>query len=198
MQSHDVQDALETPHGPVRRPCLIDTVNLAQPLEKLVPEVFAWIAIHLNRPLYTLEQLERLNQRLNPTMGTPEGFGVDVAMALGAIRALERRPASGFDGYVEAFVRHRSILQMRGHGGALARVRSLHAELGGILVNGHMAPFLLICPQPDGTWITLSLESVMQFSQSPLRGTHSRHALMRSFVDSASRAHAAGTEGDRA
>lgn len=163
-------------------PALIDSINLAQPLDTLKPEVFDWVQRHLQRAVYSVPQLAKLNEELTPDRGVPRGVGADVYFALGAIRALERRPADGWNGYVDAHKRRLAVQALTGRMNTIVRLRDLADELGGILINCYTAPFLLICPQPDRTWITISFESVMLFNQSPLRGTHGKHSLVRSHV----------------
>lgn len=159
---------------------LIDTITLAQPLDSLKREVFAWVALRLDRTIYSVDQLSDIHHELTPHQGVPRGLGADIYFALGGLRALERRPADGWAGYVSAHKRRIALQSLSGQLNSIARLRALSEELGGILINSFSAPFLLICPQPDGTWVTISFESVMLFNQSPLRGTHGKHSLVRS------------------
>lgn len=163
---------------------LIDQVNLAQPLVQLEPQVFAWAAETFGQSVYSLQQLISLyDKHRYGDEDRPRWHAMDLYFGVGAIKALQRRPPTGWPGYIEAFERKRVVQRLRSNDTTdFSRLRELEIELGGILLSDRACPFVLVCPQPDNTWLTVGFESLMLFSQSPMRGTHGKEALVRSHI----------------
>lgn len=169
---------------PIRR--LDDVVDLAQPSTLLFPAIAQWVSEVIGHTVYTFEQLVSLHDRCKREVldaARPGWHLTDLYCAVGALRAHKFRPRDGWQGYIDAFERKRVVQRIsKDDKTDFSRLRELEIEVGGILINDRACPFLLICPQPDHTWLTMGFESLMLFSQSPLRGKHGKQSLIRSHV----------------
>ena len=165
-------------------PRLLDHVRLAQPLEEAKAAIFAWAGCLGLGAFYTYEQLETLSVKAE-AMGSTEGgyLSMDVRVARGTITALERRPRDGWEGYVRIW----NELRVKERTGKqditdFARLRELEGRCGGILLNNRACPLMLILPQPDGTWVQMGWESMVQLDRSPLAANRDQAQILQEIV----------------
>jgi len=158
-------------------PPLLDTVDLAQPLEAARRAVYLW-AGQSGQAVFDVAQLEHLGHRFAAGHAAHGASGDrDIQVAIGALQGLERRPEQGFAGYVEVWEAQRLSNQVFNKGD-FGRLRELRVQLGGILLNSPSEPFVLLLPQPDGSWVQMGWEAVLQFDGSPLGADRERLHLL--------------------
>lgn len=146
---------------------LLAEVRLPQPPESLWVDVAKW-ASQCGRSIYTRQQMLELQRSC--VAGAYESLpflATDIQMAFDVLRGLETRPASPWDGYVEAWERQIITDRMFSRG-SFGQLRSLHETLGGILLASRARPFVLMIPQPDGTTIQMGWETVLHLQGCPI------------------------------
>lgn len=159
-------------------PRLLSTVDLAQPLHTLEPLLLRWASAS-GWILKTVDAFEALAKAMEqqPALSS-EDTTLDLRLAVDAWQALRRRPPSGFLGYVMIWQSRMSTQRALGVGDE-GRLRALQHQLGGILLDGKAAPYILLCPQPDGTWMQMGFESVVLLDRSPLDEQRKRARVVR-------------------
>lgn len=148
---------------------LTDVPNLARPLRELEADIFRWASTQEMGECSTREQFERQYQQLiKARVGINSRRILDYEIARGSLRALELRPASGWDGYVEQWTVVRLEHQMTSpQKPGLVRLRALEERIGGILLDSRRIPLMLVLPQPGGTYIQMGWESIVELDTSP-------------------------------
>lgn len=164
---------------------LLKTVRLAQPRDVLLRQIFAW-ASGVGMSIFSVEQLREL-QRIAVSGAHPELQNVasDIELGLDAVAALEKAPADGWPGYIREW-ESQIITDRLFTRGSYGQLRSLQERLGGILLASRARPFVLMIPQPDGTWVQCGWETVIHLADCPLtNNTKELRILAEHYHDSA-------------
>lgn len=150
-------------------------VDFAQSRDRLWDALCGW-AGQSGRAIYTEDQLQRLQR--DAADAKLEFLVLDIQIAFDALAALDNRPKEGWAGYVAAWETERATnaIFRRGEFGLL---RGLHAKLGGILLNSRALPFVLILPQPTGTYIQMGWQHIAELSVSPFGPDRHEAVILR-------------------
>lgn len=155
-------------------PRLINEIELAQPLESFRAELFTWASLS-GHPIKTLKDFMALrdhyDQSEHPDRMT---IRIDFDVALEVIDALSKARAQSFSHY-ETLWRFKFTASLGSQADDFAIMRALQEYFGGILLDGKQTPYLLVIPQPDGTYVQIGYESMLQLSHNPL-GEHRSNA----------------------
>lgn len=156
------------PHDLTTALRLLRTIDLSLPARELESAIFDWVSKLGQGPVASEEELSDLRSRLLVSGPAGEQLAMDVHLALGALSARRKELKGGWKAYVDAW---RERIEAVGVDGSteLDAMRDLHDRLGGLLLNGRAAPFLLILPLSDGTWIKLGWDTARHYEQSPLQ-----------------------------
>lgn len=159
-------------------PRLLSKVELAQPLPQLDADLVRWAA-PAGWTVRSVEDFPTL-ARIAEIQPTPwcEHIAWDVRVGWDAREAIRLRPAGGFEPYVRAWYARLATQRALGAGDE-GRLRALQQTLGGILIDGRMAPFVLVLPQPDGTWISMGFETVTWLDRSPIGADRHRARILQ-------------------
>ena len=157
---------------------LASGVEFAQPRDRLWDALCAW-ASQTGQSIYTEQQLERL--RHDADAARMPYLAQDIQIAFDSLQALDRRPPNGWHGYVAAWETQRAsnAIFRRGEYGLL---RDLQAQLGGILLNSRAQPFVLILPQPGGTYVQIGWMTLSELSVSPFGPQRHQAVILREHV----------------
>lgn len=150
-------------------------IEFAQPRDRLWDALCAW-AGQSGRAVYTEEQLQRLQR--DAAVAGLEYLALDVQIAFDALSALDQRPAEGWAGYIAAWETERATNAIFRRG-AMYLLRGLHAKLGGILLNSRANPFVLILPQPTGTYVQMGWQHIAELSVSPFGPERHEAVILR-------------------
>jgi hypothetical protein len=159
--------------NPVR--LLKSGVEFAQPRDRLWEALCAW-ASQSGRAVYSEEQLQRLHR--DATNAGLDYLSLDIQIGFDALAALDLRPSDGWAGYLAAWETERAanaIFRI----GEFSLLRGLNAKIGGILLNSRALPFVLILPQPTGTYIQMGFHSISELSVSPFGPQRNQAVILR-------------------
>jgi len=150
-------------------------VDFAQSRDRLWQDLCAW-AGQSGRAVYSEDQLQRLQR--DAAEAKLEFLALDIQIGFDALSALDLRPSEGWAGYIAAWETERATnaIFRRGEFGLL---RGLHAKIGGILLNSRALPFVLILPQPTGTYIQMGFMSIAELSVSPFGPDRHEAVILR-------------------
>lgn len=150
-------------------------IEFAQPRDRLWDALCGW-AGQSGRAIYTEEQMQRLLR--DATDAKLEYLALDIQIAFDALSALDKRPEEGWSGYVAAWETERATnaIFRRAEFGLL---RGLHAKIGGVLLNSRALPFVLIIPQPTGTYIQMGFQAISELSVSPFGPERHEAVILR-------------------
>lgn len=157
---------MHTPAGPR----LTQTVDLHLPAADLEREVLRWACQQGTGAFFTTDQLRKLRERLEASLPRTEAnrhLVMDIDIGLGALSARLRQPSGGAAAYVTAW---ETLLLSKGlgQGSEIDQLRALHDRFGGILLNGRAAPFVLLIPCEDRTWLQIGWNLFTHLAGSPL------------------------------
>lgn len=159
-------------------PRLINEVELAQPLKEFTAELFTW-ASQSGRPVKTLRHFVELKKAYHDSEH-PDRFKIamDFAVALETISALEKASHHNYTFY-ESIWRFKFTASLGSQSDDFAVMRSLQDYFGGILLDSRQEPYLLILPQPDGTYIQMGYESILQLQYNPLGESRDQNPILQ-------------------
>jgi len=178
---------------PVVVPRLLDAVpTLAAPIERVEPEIFAWASTLGLGVVYSRTQFERLLDVARPKSAVTDMERrrfMDLRFAAGTLTALDRRPPTGWEGYLDIWTGLRLANRLKVYEKSdFSRLRELEERVGGILLNDRAMPLVLILPQPGGSYVQMGWESVVELESSPfLAGRRSARVLREHLVPEAER-----------
>jgi len=151
-------------------PRLLNTVDLSLPLEDLRGAILQWASQQGHGEVEAESQLAELKMRLlSHSERTERGrhLCMDIDVALGAIDARRKEHPHSFDDYAASWEAEvRSVAS--GDINEMDQLRRLQERFGGILLNSRSAPFLLLVPLSDGTWLQVGWESIQHVAGNPL------------------------------
>lgn len=159
-------------------PRLINEVELAQPINIFTAELYTW-ASQSGVPVKTLRQFVDLKKSYHDS-NHPDRFKVamDFEVALETISALEKAKHHDYAFY-ENIWRFKFSASLGSQSDDFAIMRSLQDYFGGILLNSRQEPYLLILPQPDGTYIQMGYESILQLTLNPLGEKRDKNEILQ-------------------
>lgn len=165
-------------------PRLLDTIpRLAAPLDRIEPEIFGWASQLGLGTVYTRAQFDRLAEQARLQGDLSEAHlqrQMDFKLAAGTLTALERRPADGWEGYLDIWAAQRLTHRMKVYDKTdFSRLRELEIRIGGILLNDRSMPLVLILPQPTGTYLMMGWESVVEMDTSPFAPDRRKARVLR-------------------
>lgn len=148
---------------------LLHAVNLSLPLAELECAILQWASLQGLGEISAIAGLEALRSRLQPDVSRNEAarhLVMDLDLGLGAVSARQREKASVEEYYAEweslaAKVAHREITEMD-------QLRSLQQSFGGVLLNGRSAPFVLLVPLSDGSWLQVGWKTMSHLDAFPM------------------------------
>lgn len=163
---------------------LLDVVpNLAAPCDRVEPEIFSWASSLGLGAVYTRAQFDRLAEQARLSGDLGESYRqrqMDFKLAAGTLTALDRRPANGWDGYLEIWTAQRLTHRLKVYDKTdFSRLRELEIRIGGILLNDRSMPLVLILPQPTGSYLQMGWESVVELDTSPFAPNRRQARVLR-------------------
>jgi len=166
---------------------LLDIVpNLAAPLEIVEPQIFAWASSLGAGAVYTRDQFTRHAEtaRLVGDLAVDKEVcrqrQMDFRLAAGTLTSLDRRPANGWDDYLELWTAQRLTHRLKVYEKSdFTRLRELEIRIGGILLNNQSMPLVLILPQPTGSYIQLGFETMVELDTSPFASNRRQARVLR-------------------
>lgn len=148
-------------------PRLINEIELAQPLDTFRAELFTWASLS-GYPIKTLKDFMALRDRYDQSEHYDrKTILIDFDVALEVIDGLSKSRPQGFSHY-ETLWRFKFTSSLGSQADDFANMRALQEYFGGILLDSKLTPYLLLIPQPDGTYINIGYESILQLSHNPL------------------------------
>jgi hypothetical protein len=144
---------------------LLQAVNLAQPREALERDLRTWAGLD-GQEGDLLVQLQSLRFG-DGGFANAETFAYELRFATGAITAIRRSSTDGFPHYSSAWMRSMEIAR-RDPAADFGRLRRLHAQWGGILLDSWTNPSVLLVPLPTGFWIIAGFVSIVLTATCPL------------------------------
>ena len=151
---------------------LLDAVpRLARPLDQVERDIYSWAGGLGLGPVYVREQFLKMFEVVKSSREQSiehKYRQLDFQLAHGTLTALEHRPVSGWEGYLEQWTLVRLEHRLAVYGkGEFTRLRELEKRLGGILLNDRAMPMVLVLPQPSGTYVQMGWESIVELDTSP-------------------------------
>lgn len=151
-------------------PRLAQTVDLHLPAADLEREILRWACQQGTGAFFTTDQLRKLRAKLEAQLPRTEAarhLVMDIDIGLGALSARIRQPSGGAAAYVTAW---ETLLLSKGlgQGTEIDQLRALHDRFGGILLNGRAAPFVLLIPCEDRTWLQIGWNLFTHLADNPL------------------------------
>jgi len=153
-------------------PRLLTTVDLNRPLRELEAAILEWACRQDEGAVFSTDQLEQLRRRVSGRAGGERDrhISMDLQVAIGALQAREKEAPGGWEAYIASWEEHRLTTDL-GMSTEIDQLRDLQDRFGGILLNSRAAPFVLLIPCSDGTWVQMGWTTLTRLASSPLDPT---------------------------